>query len=50
MLLTKYAGVIAGLSLAVSAISTITIKGSKFFTQDDGNQWFVKGMSTRCSR
>lgn len=29
---------------AVSAIDTISVKGSKFFTKS-GNQFFVKGMA-----
>ncbi|KAI9696047.1 MAG: hypothetical protein M1836_005878 [Candelina mexicana] len=40
---------IAGLAInAVNAISQISIKGSKFFT-DDGNQFFVKGVAYQLS-
>jgi len=35
---------LAGLSAVVSAIPTIEVKGSKFFTSE-GNQFYVKGMS-----
>lgn len=35
---------LAGLSAVASAIPTIEVKGSKFFTSE-GNQFYVKGMS-----
>jgi hypothetical protein len=48
LLLPAIAGVFAGLALSVSAIPTISIKGSKFF-DSDGNQFFVKGNFRRAS-
>ena len=34
--------ILAGLAASVNAISTISIKGSKFFTSD-GDQFYIKG-------
>lgn len=46
MLFTQFA-LVAGLAInAVNAISPISVKGSKFFT-DDGNQFFLKGTISR---
>jgi hypothetical protein len=39
-------GLLAGLSAVASAIPTIEVKGSKFFTSA-GNQFYVKGASNR---
>lgn len=39
---TFVAALVGSLATSVAAISTISTKGSKFFTSD-GNQFFVKG-------
>ena len=30
---------------AAKAISTVSVKGNKFFTDDDGKQFFMKGIA-----
>ena len=44
MRLSTIASAILGATTA-KAISTVSVKGNKFFTDDDGKQFFMKGIA-----